>query len=77
MQHHDIFHRGNESTHSEKQFKHLAGRVGWILRKLQSNAKQLEAELKNGVAYKTTCIHYSYIISKPCVFIYNLSSVLV
>ena len=34
----------------------MIGRVGWILRILSLKAKQLEAQLKNGVAYKKkTC----------------------
>ena len=58
IQHCDIFHKDNESiyTHYKKQFNnlnmYLAGMVGWILRKSQSKANQLEAGLKNGVAYR-------------------------
>ena len=54
---------------------YLAGRVGCILSKLQSNAKQLEAELKNGVAYiqKCTLVNYLSPISILLIFQWTLS----
>ena len=37
---------------------YLLGRVGWILRKFESNAKQLQAEIDNGVAYKKRVLDF-------------------
>ena len=47
-----LLHRKKAFTPKSILNTQLIGRVGWILRILSLKAKQLEALLKNGVAYK-------------------------